>query len=106
MTQWKHIDPLKYVEADLSAIRAGLSTMPDTSEQRRARLLHRLGRCCSVVGRAVAVFALCFAASTLALRQAPGLVPGTCAALPTSVPTDMPGLRAVVDRSISWVVPS
>lgn len=76
-------------DADLLAIRAGLSPMPDTPARRRARLLRRLVLVCSALGRAVAVFALCFAAANLALRQAHAPVPAPSSVSPSAAPTGM-----------------
>ena len=73
--------------ADLASIRAGLATLPDTPARRRARAKRRLVMACSALGRAAVLFVLCFAASTLALRQVPSQAQRTCAASQESAPT-------------------
>lgn len=92
---WRHVDPAADKEADLASMRAGLSPLPDTPARRRARLLRRLVLVSSEICRAVVLFLLCFAASTLALRLGHLPVQCTSAVSPVSVPTTMLGLEMV-----------
>lgn len=73
--------------ADLAAIQAGLRPWPARPKPAPGRAKRFLRRACSASGRAVAVFALCFAASTLALRLERGPAPTPCAASPSVAPT-------------------
>lgn len=77
--------------ADLAAIRAGLRPFPATLTQHRGRAVQFLMKLCSASGRAVAVFALCFAAATLALRLERVPVPAPCAASPSAAPIGTTG---------------
>lgn len=99
-SKFRFCDPATDREADVAAILAGLGPLPQTPARRRARLLHRLRLACLSAGRAVAVFALCFAASTLALRLNSLPAPTPSAALPSGAPTAKtgPGV-AGADRS-------
>lgn len=77
--------------ADLTSIQAGLRHWPAKPKTLRVRAMQLLMRACSASGRAVAVFALCFAAATLALRLERAPEPTPCAASPSVAPTGTTG---------------
>lgn len=77
--------------ADWRLIQAGLRPWPTKSRSRRVRAMLFLKKLCSSLGRAAAVFALCFAATTLALRLAPLQAPAPSAASPAIGLVGMPG---------------
>ena len=91
-TKWTNIP---YTEADrladLRLIQAGLAPWPTKPKSRRVRAVLLLKKLCSSLGLAVAVFALCFAATTLALRLAPLQAPTPSVASPVIDPVGMPG---------------
>lgn len=78
-------------KANLAEITSGLRHWPATPTPVRARAKQFLMRACSASGRAAAVFALCFGAATLALRQERAPVPAPSAASPSVAPTGMTG---------------
>lgn len=78
-------------EANLAEIRAGLRPWPARPVTRLAQSKQLLVLVCSALGRAVAVFALCFAASTLALRQSTAQVLTPSVSSPSREPTGKTG---------------
>lgn len=77
--------------ADLASIRAGMRPLPASLKHRPGLAMQCLRKLCSASGRAVAVFALCFAAATLALRQERGPAPAPSSVSPFAVPTGKTG---------------